>query len=167
MMPNADARRELRRIPLLRTPVHKDRRKIITLSSARASLKAAMSAPKTARVMLVDDHAAFRQSLAALLGREPDLEVVAQAGSLAEAKELLDAGLDVAVLDLSLPDGDGRELIGELHRVNAEISVLVLSVTLRPGHLEEVLKAGADAVLHKVASPATIVEEVRRLGGGL
>jgi DNA-binding NarL/FixJ family response regulator len=124
-----------------------------------------MSAPETARVMLVEDHLSFRQSLAFLLSREPDLEVVAQAGSLAEARELLDTPLDVAVLDLNLPDGDGRDLIGELHRANAGISVLVLSVTIRPGHLEEVLKAGADAVLHKVASPPTIVEEVRRLAG--
>ena len=116
--------------------------------------------------MLVEDHLTFRQSLAFLLSREPDLEVVAQAGSLAEARELLDARLDVAVLDLVLPDGDGRDLIGELRRANEGISVLVLSVTIRPGHLEEILEAGADAVLHKVASPQTIVEEVRRLGGG-
>jgi len=142
------------------------RREIIAVSSARASLKRDMSATTTVRVMLVEDHAAFRESLAFLLGREPDLEVVAQAGSLAEARELLDIPLEVAVLDLSLPDGDGRDLIGELRRRNAGISVLVLSVTLRPGHLEEVLKAGADAVLHKVASPPTIVEEVRRLAGG-
>ena len=115
--------------------------------------------------MLVEDHLSFRQSLAFLLSREPDLEVVAQAGSLAEARELLDSRLDVAVLDLGLPDGDGRELIGELQRANAGISVLVLSVTIRPGLLDEVLKAEADAVLHKVASPPTIVEEVRRLAG--
>jgi DNA-binding NarL/FixJ family response regulator len=115
--------------------------------------------------MLVEDHAAFRQSLAALLSQEPDLEVVAQAGSLAEAREMLNTPLDVAVLDLSLPDGNGRDLIGELRQRNADISVLVLSVTIRPGHLEEVMKAGADAVLHKVASPPTIVEEVRRLAG--
>jgi DNA-binding NarL/FixJ family response regulator len=122
-----------------------------------------MSAIRIVRVMLVEDHAAFRQSLAALLSDEPDLEVVAQAGSLAQARQMLDTPLDVAVVDLSLPDGDGRDLIGELHRANAGISVLVLTVMLGPGHLEEVLKAGADAVLHKVASPKTIVEEVRRL----
>ena len=116
--------------------------------------------------MLVEDHAAFRQALAFLLRREPDIEVVVQAGSLAEARQMLDAPLDVAVLDLSLPDGDGRELIGDLRRSNAGISILVLTVMLGPGHLEEVLKAGADAVLHKVASPTTIVEEVRRLAGG-
>jgi DNA-binding NarL/FixJ family response regulator len=86
-----------------------------------------------------------------LLERELDIEVVAQAGSLAQ--QMLDTPLDVAVLDLALPDGDGRELIGELRRRNAGISVLVLSVMLGPSHLDEVLKAGADAVLHKVASP--------------
>jgi DNA-binding NarL/FixJ family response regulator len=116
--------------------------------------------------MLVEDHAAFRQSLAALLSQEPDLEVVAQAGSLAHARQIIDTPLDVAVLDLSLPDGDGRDLIGDLRRSNADISVLVLNVMLGSSHhIEEVIKAGADAVLHKVASPPTIVEEVRRLGG--
>ena len=124
-----------------------------------------MSAIRIVRVMLVEDHAAFRQSLAALLSQVPELEVVAQAGSLAQARKMLDTPLDVAVLDLSLPDGDGRDLIGDLRRRNADISILILSVMLGPSHLEEVMKAEADAVLHKVASPQTIVEEVRRLGG--
>jgi hypothetical protein len=61
-----------------------------------------MSAPTTARVMLVEDHLSFRQSLAFLLSREPDLEVVAQAGSLAEARELLASRLDVAVIAVVL-----------------------------------------------------------------
>jgi DNA-binding NarL/FixJ family response regulator len=127
---------------------------------------AEMSAPRTARVMLVEDHLSFRQSVAFLLSREPDLEVVAQAGSLTEAREVLvEVPLDVAVLDLGLPDGDGRELFGELRRTNPGISVVVLSASIEAGHYEEVLKAGADAVLDKVASPSTIVEEVRRLAG--
>ena len=124
-----------------------------------------MSATRTLRVMLVEDHIAFRQALAFLLGREPDLEIVAQAGSLAQAREMFDWRLDVAVVDLTLPDGDGRELIGELRRTNPGISVVVLSATIAPGHHEEVMKAGADAVLHKVAPIATIAEEVRRLAG--
>jgi DNA-binding NarL/FixJ family response regulator len=124
-----------------------------------------MSASRIARIMLVEDHAAFRQSLASLLSQEPDLEVVAQAGSLAQARQMLDTSLDVAVLDLALPDGDGRDLIGELRRRHSGISILVLSLMLGPGRLEEVLNAGADAVLHKVVSPPTIVEEVRHLAG--
>jgi DNA-binding NarL/FixJ family response regulator len=124
-----------------------------------------MSAASKFRLMLVEDHIAFRQALAFLLRREPDLEVVAQAGSLAQARQMLDRRLDVAVVDLGLPDGDGRELIGELRKRNAGISVVVLTATIEPRQLDEMLKAEADAVLHKVASPTTIVEEVRRLAG--
>jgi len=123
-----------------------------------------MSAAETLRVMLVEDHIAFRQALAFLLSHNSDLEVVAQAGSLAEAREaLLEEHVDVAVVDLGLPDGDGRELFGELRRTNPDISVVVLSATVEAGHLEEVLKAGADAVLDKVESPPTIAEEVRHV----
>ena len=113
------------------------------LSSERTSLKADMSETRTSRVMLVEDHSAFRQSLAFLLMREPDLEVVAQAGSLAQARQMLDTPLDVAVVDLGLPDGDGRDLIDELRRTNAGISVVMLSATIAPENLEEVLKTGA------------------------
>ena len=128
-----------------------------------------MSATDSVRVMLVEDHTAFRQALAFLLGHEPDIEVVAQAGSLAQAREtllLVEGHLDVAVLDLVLPDGDGSELIGELRRRNPGVSIVVLSAAMGPGHLEEAVKAGADAVLDKVESPPTIAYEVRRLSAG-
>jgi DNA-binding NarL/FixJ family response regulator len=116
--------------------------------------------------MLVEDHIAFRQALAFLLSHKPDLEVVAQAGSLAEAREaLLEGRLDVAVVDLGLPDGDGRELFAELRRSNPGVSVVVLNATIEAGHVEEVLRAGADAVLDKVEAPLIIAEEVRRLAG--
>ena len=115
--------------------------------------------------MLVEDHHSFRQALAFLLGREPDLEIVAQAGSLAQARELFDWRLDVAVVDLTLPDGDGRELFAEPRRSNPGVSVVVLSATIEAGHVEEVLRAGADAVPDKVEAPLIIAEEVRRLAG--
>ena len=118
------------------------------------------------RILLVDDHALFRSTLALLLGHEPDLEVVAQAGSLTEAREALDGRLDVAVVDLALPDGDGSELFGELRQSNPSISVLVLSATIMAEHVDEVRRAGADAILTKVEAPLTIVEEVRRLAAG-
>jgi CheY-like chemotaxis protein len=137
-----------------------------TVSSPYASLKADMSAIDTIRVMLVEDHVAFRQALASLLSHEPDLEVVAQAGSLAQARKMLDRRLDVAVVDLGLPDGDGSALIGELRLRNPGISVLVLSAAMGPGHLDDAVKARADAVLGKVESIPTIAEKVRRLAGG-
>jgi two-component system response regulator DevR len=122
------------------------------------------------KVMLVEDHAAFRQALTYLLSDDPGIEVVAQAGSLAEARGALeggdlDGGVDVAVLDLALPDGDGRELIGELRRSNPGVRIVVLSATIWAEHVEEVRGAGADAVLDKVRSYWTIAEELRRLAG--
>jgi len=136
------------------------------VSSAHGSLKADMSAINTVRIMLVEDHLAFREALAFLLTHEPDLEVVVQAGSLAQARQMLDTPLNVAVVDLGLPDGDGSELIGELRRTNPGIAVLVLSAAMGPGHLDDAVKARADAVLDKIESIPTIAEEVRRLAGG-
>jgi DNA-binding NarL/FixJ family response regulator len=125
-----------------------------------------MSATKPLRVMLVEDHTAFRQALALLLSSEPDLKVVAQAGSLAEARQaLLEGRLDVAVLDLALPDGDGSDLIGELRRRNPGVSIVVLSAAMGPGDLDKAVEARADAVLDKIESISTIAYEVRRLGG--
>jgi DNA-binding NarL/FixJ family response regulator len=111
------------------------------------------------RVLLVEDHTAFRGALALMLNRQPDLEVVAQCGSLAECRTLGGfAEIDVALLDLHLPDGDGGDLIGELHQANPNLKVLVL--TASPS------KAGAEGLLNKTSSPAQIAAEVRRLGEG-
>jgi two-component system response regulator DevR len=120
--------------------------------------------------MLVEDHAAFRYALTTLLSADPELEVIAQAGSLGEAKAALDGGvldgtLDAAVLDLALPDGDGRELIGKLRRSSPGIRIVVLSATVWASDVEEIRRSGADAVLDKVRSYWSIAEEVRRLAG--
>jgi DNA-binding NarL/FixJ family response regulator len=117
------------------------------------------------RILLVEDQSVYRNTLALLLGHEPDMEVVAQAGSLGEAREVLDGHFDVAVVDLGLPDGDGRELIGELRQSSPGVSVMVLSAIIMAEDFEEVRRAGADAVLTKVEGPLAIVEEVRRLAG--
>jgi DNA-binding NarL/FixJ family response regulator len=129
-----------------------------------------LGADTTVRIMLVEDHTAFRQVLTFLLSDDPELEVVAQAGSVAEAREALEGGLgetlDVAVVDLVLPDGDGREIIRELRRSSPGVGIMVLSATVRFEDNEEILEAGADIVLDKVRSYSTIAEEVRRLAGG-
>jgi DNA-binding NarL/FixJ family response regulator len=119
------------------------------------------------RVMLVDDHADFRDLMAAFLGREPDLKVVAHAGSLAEARSHATAvEFDVAVLDLGLSDGNGSDLITELHEANLNVGVLILSASLDSRNLERAIEAGADEILDKLASPTEVVGAVRRLGGG-
>ena len=62
---------------------------------------------KKIRVMIVEDHADFRDLMEVLLGGQPDIELLAQAGSVAEARAAR-LELDVAILDLGLPDGTGR-----------------------------------------------------------
>jgi len=119
------------------------------------------------RIMLVEDHPDFRFLMAALLDQEADLEVVAQAGSLAEARSQAAAvGHDVAVLDLELPDGNGAELIGELRDVNDGVGVLVLSASLDLGNLRRATEAGADEILDKLTPSEEVVEAIRRLGAG-
>jgi DNA-binding NarL/FixJ family response regulator len=127
-----------------------------------------MSAPTTPlKVMLVEDETAFREALAFVLFGEHELEVVAQAGSLAEARQALEGPLDVVLLDLALPDGDGTELIAQLRRSNPAVKVMVLSATIWPRRVEELLlQAEVDAVLDKWKAPTQIAREVRREGGG-
>lgn len=116
--------------------------------------------------MLVEDHAAYRRAIAMLVDREPDLEVVAQAGSLGEARRhAASVAFDVAVMDLGLPDGDGVDLIGELRRADSGAALLVLSNSLDPTNLKRATDAGANEVLPKIAAPDEVIGAIRRLGG--
>jgi len=115
--------------------------------------------------MLVEDRTDFRHLMAALLGRQANLELVAQAGSLAEARShAATVKFDVAVLDLGLPDGNGADLITELRKASPDVGILILSASLDPKNLERATEAGADEILDKLASPTEVVGAIRRLG---
>lgn len=118
------------------------------------------------QVVLVDDHYSFRRALALVLSREPEIMVVAQAGTVVEGRETIgnESDIDVAVMDLGLPDGDGIELIEELRESNPDISILVLTVDLNPKRIERALEVGANEVIGKESSIQTIVEAVKRAG---
>jgi len=120
------------------------------------------------RILLVEDHASFRQALAFMFEREQEFIVTGQAGSLAEARAFMRKGpdrVDVAVVDLALPDGDGFELIEELAS-RPEVMTLVLSASLEPARFAWAVEAGAAGVLHKSAAIGEVVEAVRRLKSG-
>jgi DNA-binding NarL/FixJ family response regulator len=117
------------------------------------------------RVMIVEDHADFRELMDVLLSNQPDIKLIAQAGSLAEAREQVARfELDVAVLDLGLPDGSGADLIADLRRSNPDVGVLVLSATLDPAGIENARSAGADEILDKLTPVDEVLATVRRLG---
>ena len=120
---------------------------------------------QTTRIVLIEDHAAVRQALAFVLEREPELEIVAQAGSLAEARRL-PAGFDVAIVDLGLPDGHGTEAIRELRTINPQSAILVLTDDPHRTQFARAVEAGASGVLHKSTPLEGIAEAVRRLVAG-
>jgi len=117
----------------------------------------------TTRVLLVEDHALFRQALSLLLYRHPHIEVM-QAGTLAEARLLL-GGVDVVALDNYLPDGVGTDLIVDVRTNNPEASVLLLNDARDSAYRRSALAAGADGVVSKAESACTIVDQIKCLGG--
>jgi two-component system response regulator DesR len=120
---------------------------------------------KQVRVMLVEDHPDFRALMEVLLNGQPDIELVAQAGSLAEARaHAARFELDVAVLDLGLPDGNGGDLIADFRRFNPDVGVLILSASLDPAGVEKATRMGADEIMDKLAPLEEVLSTVRRLG---
>ena len=117
-------------------------------------------------ILFVEHHAAFRQSASLLMDREPDLEVVSQAASVAEGREkMAEGGIDAAIVDIPLPDEGAPEMVRELHEANPSVPVLVMTSIEDPGVHERFLEAGADEVLDKDASFVGVLAAVRRLGG--
>jgi DNA-binding NarL/FixJ family response regulator len=120
------------------------------------------------RILLVDDHASIREALASTFEGE-GFRVVGQAGSLAEARTVLEEmqlAIDVAVLDLGLPDGYGADLIKELKEINPQVQALVLSASLERANIAGAVEGGAAGVLNKTAHLDEVVEAVRRLRRG-
>ena len=101
--------------------------------------------------------------------REPEFKVIEQASTLAEARKLSGESLknvDIAVVDLGLPDGDGLNLVEDFSSSVPRITTLVLSASLEPGRLARAVEAGAAGVLHKSTPIKEIVDAVRRLKAG-
>jgi PAS domain S-box-containing protein len=119
------------------------------------------------RVLLVEDHAAVREAISSAFEQERGFEVVGQAESLAEARRLLaDGPVDVAIVDLGLPDGNGEDLIKELGESNQQTQALVLSASRDHAQIARAVEAGAAGVLGKTTHLDEVVESVRRLRAG-
>jgi DNA-binding NarL/FixJ family response regulator/signal transduction histidine kinase len=117
------------------------------------------------RVLLVEDHVAVREAIADILRREPGFAVTGEAGSLADAKQLLD-DVDVALVDLGLPDGYGGEVIRALRAANPSAQALVLTASLDREEIARAVEAGAAGVLNKTVQLDEVVGSIRRLRAG-
>lgn len=118
------------------------------------------------RILLADDHPLFREGVAASLAA-PDFEVVAQAGSGAEAVELaLRLRPDMVLLDVSMPDMDGIAAAARITAALPEIRIMMLTVSENPQSLLAALKAGAHGYVLKGVSAYELRNIVRSIAAG-
>ena len=136
-----------------------------TIVELRARLFEHQQAAEPARVLFVDDHAATREAMAMAFADDGRFVVAAQAGSVADARQAL-KGIDVAIIDLVLPDGDGSDLIPELRAVNPNAQALVLSANVDRSAAARAVEKGAAGVLSKVTHLHDVVGAVLRLLAG-
>ncbi|MFL6142936.1 MAG: response regulator [Labedaea sp.] len=119
------------------------------------------------RIFLVDDHEIVRRGIADLVEFEPDLEVVGEAGSVAEAMSRIPyCQVDVAVLDLRLPDGNGIELCRELRSRQPALRCLMLTSYADDEALFNAIMAGASGFLLKQVLGNDLVGTLRTVGTG-
>ena len=119
-------------------------------------------AEETKRILLAVHHNAFREALAMRLNQEEDLEVAWQAGSMTDTRDVHLDGIDVALVDPLLPDGDGLELIREVSVANPTALALVLSHKLDPALYQKALGTGTVEVLATNAALEVVIDALRR-----
>jgi len=121
-----------------------------------------VTVPLKTRILLADDHEVVRSGLRMVLDAAPDLEVVAEAGDGAEAvKTALAEGVDLAVLDVSMPRMTGLQAAAELSRREPKMRVLMLSMHDDERYFFEALKAGASGYVLKTAANRDLIEACR------
>lgn len=120
------------------------------------------------RILIADDQAMIRGAFAALLGLEPDFDVVAQVGSGDQVvPQALLTRPDVALLDVQMPGLDGLAAAASLHSQLPTCRVIILTTFGRPGYLRRAMEAGAQGFLVKDAPPEQLIDAIRRVLAGL
>ena len=119
------------------------------------------------RVLIVDDHPIVREGLTALLSAQPDFTVCGEAENIAEAMQGFDQSEpDIAVVDISLQDENGLELIRRMKGRNSSVPILVMSMFDEGLYAERALEAGAMGYLNKHTASRNIVAALRRILAG-
>ena len=117
------------------------------------------------RIFLADDHPALRAGLAAILNSQSDMKVIGEAGS---GRETLEArvGVDVYIIDLRMPEGDGVQVIRQLRKRDTSIKVLVLTTYDNEEDIFRALEAGARGYLLKDTTSDELVGAIRQVHAG-
>jgi DNA-binding NarL/FixJ family response regulator len=118
-------------------------------------------------ILIVDDHPMMREGLAQLIDHEPDLCVGGQADNAGQALDAIRATPpDLAVVDISLPDRNGLELIKDLHTLHPGLPILVLSMHDESLYAERVLRAGGRGYIMKQEGGKKLMQAIRQVLGG-
>ena len=118
-------------------------------------------------VFLVDDHEVVRRGLIDLLSGDPDLTVVGEAGSVAEAKSRIPAARpDVAVLDVRLPDGNGIDLCRDLLAAHDQLRCLILTSFTDEQSMLDAILAGASGYVVKDIRGMELAKAIKAVGAG-
>ena len=124
-------------------------------------------APKSVRVLLIDDHAIMRSGLRLLIESQPGLSVVGEASSRADAlAAALDQQPDVIILDLALPGTDGLDLIPELLATAKGARILILTGVLDADAHTRAMRLGAMGVVLKEKAPEVLIKAVLKVHAG-
>jgi len=119
------------------------------------------------RLLIVDDHALFREGLASILRLEPDLEITALAGSVAEAVDLVqEIKPDIVLMDFTLPDGTGSDATRKILTGHPDCKIIFLTMSEREENLFSAIRSGAKGYLLKNLSPSKLVASIRSVHGG-
>jgi RNA polymerase sigma factor (sigma-70 family) len=119
------------------------------------------------RIIVCDDHPVFRAGLSAALADEPDIELVGQAGSLAELRRLAGrVAADLVLLDVELPDGPAVGDVGAVADLAADATVVMISAHDHPDLVRRALQDGALGYIRKDVDPAEVLRLVRRAAAG-
>ena len=130
----------------------------------RSEVNASAPAAQSARILIVDDHPVVRRGLAELIADEPDMEVFGEAATGAEALKCLDdLQPDVVIVDISLKDSHGIELIKQIKARDDQVKMLVWSMHDESLYAERALRAGAMGYLNKEEPIDRVIEAIRQV----
>src|SRR6476646_1668909 len=119
------------------------------------------------RLALAEDHTIVRWALREALSKADDIEVVGEAGTAAETLQMLqNVKPDVLLLDLTLPDRSGFDVLAEMRQVETAPLVVVLTWHTEPSYAARAIAAGAHGYVNKAVEPAQLLEAIRAVSRG-
>jgi len=119
------------------------------------------------RILLIDDHTLFRESLVRLLQAEPQFLVVDHCATIAQARQLLSrTAVDVVLLDYDLGEEFGTDLILELHALESSVRILIVTAGMRDSVTLNALNAGVAGVIFKHRSPGQLMDAINKVAKG-